>query len=262
MGFIENNDGAVYMTSPNIQARHAFTTRFGGVSGGDYASLNLGQSLGDDPGLVRENYAIIRRALKLRPGSFACSYQVHGAQIRIAAFADCGEPPPPPAQAADGLITREHGVALTVFTADCLPILLFDPVQRAIGAVHSGWRGTAADIVGEAVRKMSREFGCDPADIRAAIGPGISVCCYETGADVADALRLTLGESVENCITARGEKYMADLKEANRILLERAGLLDIEVSDECTSCRCDKYWSHRRTKGRRGSQAAIIALER
>jgi len=109
---------------------------------------------------------------------------------------------------------------------------------------------------------MIETFGCSPTDIRAAIGPGISKCCYETGQDVADAIFRTLGEAAQSCVTAHGtlhgEKYLVDLKETNRLLLNKAGVIDIIVSDECTSCQNDKYWSHRRTNGRRGSQTAII----
>lgn len=248
------------MTSSNIGTPHAFTTRIGGVSGGVFASLNLSAGVGDDFAAVRENYAILRRALGMTAGIFTCSKQVHGANIRIAEKEERGEPPPPPDIGADGMITCETGLALMVFTADCVPILLHDPVRGAIGAVHAGWRGTTAGIAIAAVRAMADAFGCVPVDIRAAIGPCISKCCYETDSDVADALRAQLGATAERCIERRGSKYMIDLKEANRILLEHAGLRDIEVSDECTSCLSDKYWSHRKTNGLRGSQAAIIEL--
>ena len=147
-----------------------------------------------------------------------------------------------------------------VFTADCTPILLHDPVCGVIGAVHAGWRGTAANIAGNAVRVMSGRFGCNASDIRAAIGPCISKCCYETDSDVAGAICGMLPEAPGSCVFVRGEKYMADLKAANRLMLIKAGLSDIAVSRECTSCQNDKYWSHRRTNGKRGSQAAIISL--
>ena len=259
MPFIENNtNGVVYMTAPNIDAKHAFTTRIGGVSTGIYESLNLGQSLGDDRALVRENYGILCGALGITCDDIVGSHQVHGAQVRVVTKADRGDVFVKTSHIADGLITIEHGVALAVFSGDCVPILLHDPVSGAIGAVHAGWRGTVADIAGAAVSRMSEEYGCNPADIRAAIGPCISKCCFETDSDVTDALHSVLPEAAGNCYERRGEKYMTDLKEANRLLLQRAGVHDISISDECTSCRSDKYWSHRRTKGKRGSQAAII----
>ena len=249
-----------FMAAPNITAVHAFTTRFGGVSRGVYNSMNLGLNQGDDPASVSSNYAIICRTLSLQRGSFAGSRQVHGAHIRTVTRADCGKLSVIPTYEADGLLTGESGVTLIVFAADCVPILLHDPVRCVISAIHSGWRGTSRDIVGAAVRKMSHEFGCSPADIRAAIGPSISKCCYDTDSDVADVLKETLLSGAEYCITARGEKYMIDLKEANRLLLRKAGVYDIDISDECTSCLTDKYWSHRRISGRRGSQAALIAI--
>ena len=153
------------------------------------------------------------------------------------------------------------GVALMVFTADCVPILLHDPIKGAIGAVHAGWRGTVSNIPGEAVRKMKSEFGCSPADIKAAIGPCISKCCYETGSDVAYALQQSIPGAANECLTQQEEKYMVDLKKANYHQLINAGVINIVISDECTSCRSDKYWSHRVTNGQRGSQAALIVIK-
>jgi YfiH family protein len=148
-----------------------------------------------------------------------------------------------------------------VFSADCVPILLHDPIRNVVGAIHAGWRGTAENIAGDTVRKMVSEFGCAPGEISAAIGPCISKCCYETDRDVVSALIKALGEEeAAGCITTNNSKYMVDLKETNRLLLQRSGLCDIMVSEECTSCQNDKYWSHRRTNGQRGSQAAIIGL--
>jgi len=253
-------NGVLFMTAPNIDAPHAFTTRFGGVSRGIYESLNLSVNLGDDPGCVRENYGRICGALDISDSDIVCSRQVHGTVVRAVGRADRGMLFTTARLEADGLATCEAGVTLAVFTADCTPILLYDPVRKAVAAVHAGWRGTVADIAGEAVRRMAAEFGCRPADIRAAIGPCISVCCYETGPDVPDALHRTLGAEADNCITPFGAKFRVDLKNANRLLLVRAGLSDIIVSDECTACRSDKFWSHRATKGKRGSQAAFIRI--
>ena len=259
MSFDENTSNAiVYMTAPNIQATHAFTTRGGGVSQGIYSSLNLGVNCGDDPALVRENYNLICGALGITVFNIVCSNQVHGAHVRGVTLEDRGEFFKSKPQKADGLITGDAGVALMVFTADCVPILLHDRIRSVIGAVHAGWRGTVLDIAGVAVQRMVNEFGCCRTDISAAIGPSISKCCYETGQDVTDALRITLGKAADDCICVQGDRFMVDLKESNRLLLERAGLIDIAISDECTFCRSDKYWSHRRTNGQRGSQGAII----
>ena len=255
-----SSNGVLYMAAPNIGVAHAFTTRIGGVSCGEFESLNLGLSLGDERANVIENFGLVCGALGIVTEDIVFSQQIHSARIRVASREDRGSLYGAPAPEADGLVTREAGVALTVFAGDCAPILLHDPIVGAAGAVHAGWRGTTADIAGAAVRKMAGEFGCLPPNIRAAIGPCISKCCFETDRDVADALYAILPESAGECVAPRGNKYMADLKEANRQLLIRAGVRDITISDECTSCQSGKYWSHRRTKGKRGTQAAIIVL--
>ena len=264
MDFIEHRaDGPVYETAPNIPVAHAFTTRFGGVSRGIYASLNLALNSGDEPSCVIENYRRLRSTLEIGPDCFVFSHQVHKTDIRLVGRGDMRAPFSPVPYDADGLITAEEEVPLIIFTADCIPILLYDPVRRAAGAVHAGWRGTARDIAGKTVREMSVRLGCSPQNIRAAIGPGISRCCFETGPEVPDAMGEILGCDAEAFIRPRGGKYMVDLKGINHALLTRAGVLDqnIAMSDECTVCRSDKYWSHRITRGRRGTQASLIMLK-
>lgn len=248
----------LFMTAPNVDAKHAFTTRFGGASHGFYKSLNLGLNVGDDRKTVLENYFILCRAIGITPDDLVVSRQVHGADVSVITKADRGALFLQTNRKVDGLITNEPGVALMVFTADCVPILLHDPISGAIGAIHAGWRGTSADIAGVAIRKMEKEFGCRPDNINAAIGPCISRCCFETDHDVVLELSRILGKNADKCYDNQGSKYMVDLKKANMLLLERAKVSSITVSDECTSCSCDKYWSHRKTKGHRGSQAALI----
>jgi len=248
------------MTSPNIKTTHAFTTRLGGISDGIYNSLNLGKRLGDEQDNVKENYKRLCNTLSIIEDDLVVSNQVHGATIRVVSKDDRGQLFSHTRQEADGMITCDSDVALMVYTGDCVPILLNDPVCKVVGAVHAGWRGTAADIMGAVVKKMMSEFGCNPCDISASIGPCISKCCFETDADVADAIMDALQEKPSSCIKTIGEKYLVDLKEANRLMLGRAGVVNITVSDECTSCLSDKYWSHRKTKGKRGSQAAMIIL--
>jgi YfiH family protein len=263
MPFIENNaSGLVYMTSSKLAAAHAFTTRRGGVSSGIYESLNLRMGVGDELQSVLRNYGLLGSAVGFDPSGLAFSHQVHGTEVRRVTAADLQAPDAPVPYEADGLITAEKDVPLIIFTADCVPILLFDPVGCAVGAVHAGWRGTVHDIAGKAVRKMAESFGCRPADIRAAIGPCISACCYETGRDVADAVRALGGGAGEFAVPGN-DKYMVDLKGLNAHLLQRAGLSaeNIDISPECTSCLSEKYWSHRVTHGRRGSQASVIMLK-
>ena len=147
-----------------------------------------------------------------------------------------------------------------VFSADCNVILLHDPVRRAVGAAHAGWRGTAAGIVGKTVRAMQDAFGCDPAHIRAAIGPAIGPCCFETDNDVPAALREVLGVEAEPFMTWNGQKWHIDLKAVNALWLQKAGVRHIDLCGDCTYCRPDLYWSHRKTGLRRGEQAALISL--
>jgi len=276
MNFTQHkHNGVVYMTAPNIDTTHAFGARFGGVSSGIFATLNLGLNLDDKQENVKENYRRFCDAIGIETDDIVFSNQVHGTTIRTVSKSDRGGLFTPGKPQADGLITNEPGVALMVFTADCVPILLHDPVKGAIGAVHAGWRGTVAGIANVAVQAMIEQFGCNPHDIKAAIGPCIGVCCYEVGDDVVSALKKALGENISGselnkCIVVITEdstqnaqintRYKADLKECNRLILEAAGVKDILISDECTHCSNDKYWSHRFTKGQRGSQVAIITM--
>jgi len=263
MSFIENEqDKVVFMTSPNIQTTHAFTTRIGGVSKGIYKSLNLAQRSGDEEENIKENYSLLCKAIGISTDNIVCSNQVHGTYVRVVTKNDCGFLFMPNHFQADALITQTPEVALMVFTADCVPILLYDPEKKVVGAIHAGWRSTAANIVGVAVRTMTLEYGCSPADIKAAIGPSISRCCFITDEDVAEAIKKALPLNPDDCIKKHGRKYMIDLKETNRILLTNAGLTDITISDECTSCQSNKYWSHRKTHGNRGSQVAVISMPR
>ena len=249
------------MTAGNIGTAHAFTTRYGGVSRGVYASLNLAEGRGDDETCVRENYDRLAAALGTAMGDFVFSRQVHGDGIRRVGRDDRHVLFTKIPYEADGLVTNEPRVPLIIFIADCAPVLLFDPIARAVGAVHAGWRGTVLDVAGKGIDALRRAFGSRPEDIRAAVGPCISSCCYETGADVARAVE-DLGAEFRACVAPRGEKFLVDLKELNRRLLIRAGVRPehIEVSGECTMCSRDKYWSHRASGGRRGSQAAVIML--
>ena len=172
MAFEVKRSGALeYLTSSLLTgAAHCFSTRFGGVSEGYLASLNLGTHRGDRPENVRENYAILGRAVGFLPERTVFTRQVHSDVIERVGAAQCGRGLQYEAtEGCDGLITDEPGVALTVFSADCTPVLLYDPVRRAAGAVHAGWRGTAAGIAAKAAEKMVRELGCRPENIRAAV---------------------------------------------------------------------------------------------
>lgn len=241
---------------------HGFSTRLGGISTGHLASLNLGHHRGDDPANVLENYRILGRAIGFTPEDTVFPMQRHTNVIRLVTEVQRGEGLfRETAQICDGQITDRPGVALVAFSADCTPILLFDPVRRAIGAVHAGWRGTAAGIAAKAVQAMADAFGCRPADIRAAIGPCIGTCCFETDADVPAAMVAAWGDKALPAIEERGEKYHVDLKALNALGLREAGVSEIDISPDCTACDPARYWSHRRVGDRRGSLAGIIVLK-
>lgn len=251
-----------YITAENLKIRHCFTTRFGGVSEGYLSSLNLGIHRGDRPENVRKNYEILGEALGFDVKKLVFTRQTHTNIVRVVDATNAGEGLEREVEPeCDALVTNTPGLVLAAFTADCTPILLHDPVTGAVGAVHAGWRGTVADIAGNTVRAMREHFGAKPEDIRAAIGPNIGKCCFETHADVPDAVRAVLGDGAEAFIFPAGEKFRVDLKGVNEALLRRAGVRRIEVSTECTACRPDRFWSHRRVGNDRGSLAAIIVCE-
>ncbi|MDE6259339.1 MAG: peptidoglycan editing factor PgeF [Oscillospiraceae bacterium] len=243
---------------------HGFSTRLGGVSEGMWESLNLGQSRGDDPDHVRENYRRFFAAIGADGKRLAMTNQVHGGTVRCVTTADVKtDPYDKPGYEADGLMTDLPGVALVVYSADCIPILFYDPVRRVIAAVHAGWRGTAAGIASTAVERMVDVYGCCPGDILAAIGPGIGPDCFETHEDVPNAMTAALSTAVLRHIKIKENgKFAVDLKNINAMRLEQAGLDPdhIAVSQVCTSCDPDKFWSHRKLGTSRGSMAAAIQL--
>ena len=260
MPFHNNIRGKLeYLTADAIAVPHCFSTRYGGVSEGCLASLNLGIHRGDKPENVLENYKILGQAVGFEPEELVFTRQTHTDIIRKVTRENAGEGLFRPVEPeCDALITDEPGLVLAAFTADCTPILLHDPVTGAVGAVHAGWRGTVADIAGKTVKAMCDAYGCKPEAIRAAIGPNIGQCCFETDRDVPDAVLEAFGSEAECFIRKAGEKYYVNLKEINALALRRAGVRQVEISQECTMCRPDRYWSHRITGPQRGSQGAII----
>ena len=263
MSVIKKKQGQLeYLVAEGICVPHCFTTRLGGVSKGYLSSLNIGLHRGDDPENVRQNFQILADALDIVPKDFVLTKQIHSDIVRKVGRADRGQHMVEGASPeCDALITNEPGVALVIFTADCTPILFHDPVTGAVGAAHAGWRGTAMGIAAKTVEAMVREFGCDPGNIRAAIGPNIGFCCFETDRDVPDAMVKALGEEAKPFIRPSGDKYYVNLKEINALWLRRAGVEHIEISDACTACQHDIFWSHRVTRGERGSQGAIIVCK-
>ncbi len=255
-------DTLQYLVSPLLDGvRHCFSTRFGGVSEGYLSSLNLGTHRGDDPAKVLENYRILGKAVGFDPLNTVFTKQIHSDIVEKVDRSHCGRGLlREVTEGCDGLITNEEGVVLTVFSADCTPVLFFDPVAKAIGAAHAGWRGTAAGIAAKVVEKLSAEFGSDPKNIRVAVGPCISQCCFETHSDVPNAMIESLGEDAKAHILSNGDKYLVDLKGLNALWLRKAGVEQIHIAKECTACEPDRFWSHRRVGDKRGSLATMITL--
>ena len=248
-----------YLTAEGISAPHCFTTRLGGVSTGSLSSLNIGTSRGDSRENVLRNYEILGSALGFETEDLVLSRQTHSDIVHVVREQDRGAGLyAPHLPDCDGLITNVKGLTLVVFTADCTPILFHDPVTGAVGAAHAGWRGTAQAIAARTVEAMGREYGSRPEDLRCAIGPNIGMCHFETNADVPEAMVSAFGPEVQAYMEKKGEKYHLDLKKINAMVLRRAGVRHIEISESCTMCSPELFWSHRITGQDRGSQGAII----
>lgn len=274
-------NGVSYLTFPGLErtgvVRHLFSTREGGVSEGIYASMNLSYTRGDEKDAVDENYRRIAACLDSDVEDMVCSDQTHTDNIRLVTAADRGKGVvrPKDYRDVDGLITQERGIVLCTFFADCVPLFFVDPVNRAIGLSHSGWRGTVQKIGRKTVEEMGKAFGTKPEDIHAAIGPSICQDCYEVSEDVIEEFRAAFpgieressrGESrKQNCslwFQTKPGKYQLNLWEANRQVMLETGIPEkqIEVTDLCTCCNPDFLFSHRGSHGKRGNLGAFMKL--
>jgi YfiH family protein len=234
---------------------HAVLTRIGGVSRGPYATLNLGHTVGDDLSAVEENHRRALELLGLRPGEVVSPYQVHGARVGVVGQAHLGTVQP----ATDALVTAVSSVPLLMRFGDCASILFFNPVRRAIGMAHAGWRGVVVGSVEATVRTMVERLGCDLADIWAGIGPTIGPCCYEVGPEVVDAVRAACPTGADIVHRVDGRVHL-DLPAAVRAQLGAAGVERIENAGLCTACRVDEFFSHRAEHGRTGRFGVVMEL--
>ncbi|MBI5695241.1 MAG: peptidoglycan editing factor PgeF [Nitrospirae bacterium] len=239
-------------------ARGLFTTRKGGESLPPYDSLNLGAGGGDDAATVERNRARLADALGLGPRGVRTVSQVHGSDVYV--LKDIGTPRP--VTGFDAIITDIPGAAVGVLTADCVPILLYDPANRAVAAVHAGWAGTIKGIAGHAVEAMAREYGTDPSLLMAVVGPSIGPCCYEVDEKVVGPLREALRDWPDLVVQTTPEKWRFDLWKTNRMVLELAGVRadNISVMSLCTACNQDKFYSHRGSGGKAGRMLAVAVL--
>ena len=246
-------------------AGHGFSTRLGGVSPAPMDSLNLGANRGDDPVNVRENFVRFCAAAGTDPNALVKNHQIHSDIIRPVGRADVMEHPEAPGSfEADGLVTNESGVCLTIFSGPPPPSRPPPRPARPPPPAPAGGGAPPAAPAARAAEAMVRDYGCAPEHILAAIGPGIGPCCFETHRDVPDGLRVRLGPDAEPFVRplSREGKFSVDLKGANARWLERAGLAqeNIAICSACTACQLDEFWSHRVQGGARGSMAAMIQL--
>lgn len=260
MSFIETNGLRYYQFDifKDQPLFHAVLTRRGGVSAGPYASLNTGGTVGDDPAAVLANHEKIYQTLGYDYYSRFDVWQVHGTEILCA---DGPRGPETPHPKADGILTDCSDVTLFMRFADCVPILLMDPVKKVIGIIHAGWQGTYQQIARVAVDKMAACYGSRPADLLAGIGPSICQQCYEVGSEVVRAFEGTFGEQSGQYfeVGENGSPYL-DLWAANRDTLRMAGVRRIEVAGLCTACHLEDWYSHRAEHGNTGRFGVLMTL--
>lgn len=251
------NKGVPYLVFEPFQKlpfiTHGFSTRLGGVSKNEFASMNLSYERGDEKEAVDENYHRICKALGVAEEKLVFSQQVHATKVvRV-------EKPGRYLTGIDGMVTNTPGLVLTTSYADCVPLFFVDKEKKAIGLSHSGWRGTKGEIGRITVETMKREFDSNLEDIVAVIGPSICGSCYEVSEEVALQFPETVRWRKEG--TEAG-KYQLDLWKANQEILERAGLPkeNIHTAGVCTACNSKLLFSHRASNGKRGNLNGFLSI--
>ena len=265
------SEDVLYLTYPILEntniVKHGFSTRIGGVSKGFLGTMNLSFSRGDNEDSVRENFRRMAEVLDVSIADFVFSMQTHTTNVHKVTMEDRGKGIVKPLdyRDVDGLITDVPGLCLATFYADCVPLYIVDPVHKAIGLSHSGWRGTAERMGKVTLQRMQEEYGTNPADVVAAIGPSICQDCYEVSEDVILEFQKQFAKAQWDSLFYKKEngKYQLDLWKANKIILEEAGVLkeSIAVTNLCTCCNSEMLFTHRASKGMRGNLAAFMALK-
>ena len=268
---VKENRGVTYLSFPILEdtglVSHAFSTRLGGVSKGDFATMIFSFTRGDDRDDVLENYRRMAAALGVDRERMVLTWQTHTTNVRRVTEEDEGKGivRDRDYRDVDGLITDIPGITLVTFFADCVPLYFLDPVHKAIGLSHSGWRGTVKRMGQVTVDAMKEAFGTRPEDIIACIGPSICGDCYEVGEEVADEFADAFHEKYHDVILLKKQngKYQLDLWKANEIVLKEAGIKGdyLAVTNICTYCNPQLLFSHRRTAERRGNLCAFLSLK-
>ena len=267
---LNNADSVPYLTYNSLSEikfiNHAFTTRLGGVSEGEFTSMNTAFNRNDDPNRVTENYKRICGSAGFEFESLVASAQDHHTYVRAVTSKEkgIGIYRPRDLESVDALITNEPGVTLVTYYADCTPLFFVDTGNKAIALAHAGWRGTVGRIGEKVIKEMGDRYGTKPEDIVAAVGPAISVCCYEVDLPCAEHFLALKDLEPEKFVFPKEDgKFMLDLLETNRQILVAAGVKNenITISDLCTNCNSRLLWSHRATKGHRGTMSAFLCLK-
>jgi YfiH family protein len=263
-------DGVVLLKFPGLEqtglVRQGFSTRIGGVSEGHLGTMNVSFARGDREEAVQENLRRIGACLHVTRSHMVFSRQTHTTNVRLVTEEDCGKGVTRPLDYndVDGLITDVPGICLVTMYADCVPLYFVDPVHRAIGLSHSGWRGTVNRMGEATVRRMRECFGTRPEDLLAAIGPSICQDCYEVTEDVIDAFRKQFDPKHWEKLFYQtdAEHYQLNLWRANEIVLQEAGIPaeQIETAGLCTCCNSELLFSHRASGGKRGNLGAFLVL--
>lgn len=239
-----------YLQFKSVSTNHFITTRLGGVSSSPYSSLNLGFTSGDNPQSVLANRNLVAESFGTPLQDLVTAQQSHKNIIHVVTEKDRGKGAADDTssiQGADALITNIPNIVLMVRTADCVPLLIFDPIKRAIGTIHAGWKGTAKEIAKKTVLTLKRTYNCNVRDLIVGIGPSIGICCFEVQKEILSQFKGTIDKSA---IRIQDSKTYLDLPMINKLQLVEAGILakHIEMSNLCTSCRNDIFFSARKEK--------------
>ena len=265
---LNQNDNVPYLTYNALQdipfINHAFSTKLGGLSTGEFTSMNLAFNRGDDMNAVTENYKRFCKATGFDFDTLVASAQDHNTIVRKVTKNDCGIgiTKPRDMQSVDALVTNQPNVTLVTYYADCTPIFFVDKVKKVIALAHAGWRGTVGKICKNVIDTMVNDYNCNTTDIICCVGPAISKCCYEIDKSCYDEF-VKAQLDIEKIMTTKPNgKYMANLLEANKQILISSGIPNenIIISDVCTKCNSELLWSHRATNGHRGTMCAFMCI--
>lgn len=237
---------------------HAVFSRHGGYSPKPWKSLNFGGSVGDDPDRVRQNREKALTVLGIDPDNVYDVYQVHSTEVIVT------DRPLVKNEAhikADAIITNQSKLTLLMRFADCVPIMLFDPLKHVIGIAHAGWIGTINKIAAKTVIKMNQNFGTQPENILAAIGPSIGPDHYSVRNDVIEKVNNTFPDTKNRLISYKNGKTYFDLWTANQLVLAEAGVKQVEIAGICTNCQLDDWYSHRGEHGKTGRYGVVLGLD-